>query len=121
MSWCFLASSAAGGIKLHRELSFLLGGGTQLLLGAAQSAASSVWPSVAPLMCWGVAGLCAIGGVVPGLGLVLDLLLLAGWPVLLLYVVMAGLYRLQVRYLQYTWRLMRGNFHVSSGVAYLVM
>jgi hypothetical protein len=104
--------AAAGGIKLHRELSFLLGGGTQLVLAAARACALAAWPLVAPCLCWGVAGLCAVGGLVPGLALLSDLLLLAGWPLLLLYVVMAGLYRLQLQYLQYTWKLMRGNFQV---------
>jgi hypothetical protein len=43
-----------------------------------------------------------------------QLLLVAGWPLEVLYCGAAGLYRLQLRYLGVTWRLMRGKYQVGD-------
>jgi hypothetical protein len=44
-----------------------------------------------------------------------QVLLVVCWPLEVLYWLAAGLYRLQLRYLGVTWRLMRGKYQVGPG------
>jgi hypothetical protein len=105
---------AAGGIKLHFELSLLLGSaaGTALNLAAAFYAAT--WPTIGQVALAAVAAAAAFGGAVAGCMVAADVLLLLLWPLVAVFLAAAALHKFQLRCLAATWKLIRGKEKVRG-------
>lgn len=104
----------AGGVKLHQELSLLLGSAASATLQLAAAFYTAAWPGMGPAALLLVAAFTALGGAVVGCMAAADMLLVVTWPVALLYGAAAGLHKLQLRCLAATWRLIRGKQKVSN-------
>lgn len=103
-----------GGIKLHAELTYLLGVAAECLMTAAGVFYSSTWVTILPVLAWFVAGMSACFGLCTGLAAISDLFVLLAWPVEVMYIAVAKMYELHLHYLLVTWKLMRGNHKVGE-------
>lgn len=103
----------AGGVKLHAELAYLLGSCSNAVLSTGASFYLAAGPQLLPASISFLAALGATLGLVPAFAALSDLLVLLLWPLGVLYVGLARLWRLQLTYLRLTWGLMRGNHQVG--------
>lgn len=106
----------AGGVKLHLELSLLLGTAAEACLQAAAALYRLSWPLLGPTALTVQAVAAAVGGASWGCAAAADVLLVLLWPLVLLYVVAAHLQQLQLTCLAATWRLIRGKQKVRMVV-----
>lgn len=111
---CLPACLFAGGIKLHIELSLLLGTLAQSCLALTASLYTHTWTWVGPAALTAAAAAAAVGGASWGCAAAADVLLLLLAPLVGVYVAAAALYRLQLRCMAATWRLIRGKQKVSG-------
>ena len=98
-----------GGIKLHAELTFLLGNAATAALDAAQAAYAAAWPHTWGLLVWSLVAACALLGLCGGLAAAAAAARAVLLPLEAAYRLAAGLYRLHLRCLGAMWRLMRGK------------
>jgi hypothetical protein len=110
----FLCNLNAGGIKLHFELSLLLGSAAGAALNAAAAFYTAAWPHIGHLALAAVTAAAALGGAVAGCMVAADVLLLLLWPLAAAFVAAASLHKFQLRCLAATWRLIRGKEKVWS-------
>jgi len=101
-----------GGIKLHLELSLLLGTAAETFLQWAVSFYTWSWPWLGPAALLAQAAAAATGGASRGCVAAADILLVLLWPLVVLFVLCAHVHRLQLRCLAATWRLIRGKQQV---------
>lgn len=99
----------AGGIKLHFELSLLLGSAAGSALDLTAAYYSAAWPCISRIALAAVAAAAALGGAVTGCMVAADALLLLLWPLAAVFVAAAALHKFQLRCLGATWRLIRGK------------
>lgn len=102
-------SAAPGGIKLHEEVTHLLGACVHFAIGLAAELYHSTWHVVVPMACLLLGTFSCVFGLCTGFGLLSDMLAVMEWPVAVLYTCVAKLYSLQLHYLGVTWQLMRGS------------
>lgn len=101
-----------GGIKLHLELSLLLGTAAEACLQWGVSFYTWSWPWLGPAALLTQAAAAAVGGASRGCVAAADILLVLLWPLVVLFVLCAHVHRLQLRCLAATWRLIRGKQQV---------
>ncbi|GBF90987.1 hypothetical protein Rsub_03842 [Raphidocelis subcapitata] len=105
----WLTGARPGGVKLHAELSLLLGAAASAALDAWRAAYAAAWPALGPAAAWSLAAAAALLGAAGGLAAAADALRLLLLPLEWAYVSLAALYRLHLRCLAAMWRLMRGR------------
>lgn len=96
-------------MKLHAELTFLLGIAAGSTLDTAEAAYSAAWPLISHAAIFTLAAACSLLGICGGLAAASDLTWLVLLPLEVAYRLMAGLYHLHLRCLGGMWRLMRGK------------
>lgn len=104
----------SGGIKLHIELSLLLGTLAQSYLALTANFYTHTWTCLGPAALTAAAAAAAVGGASWGCAAAADVLLLLLAPLVGVYVAAAALYSLQLRCLAATWRLIRGKQKVCA-------
>lgn len=90
------------------------------LLGAASAIYVRTWFLLGPSAVLFTAAMAALGGAIPGLAAAADVLLVVSWPMVLVYGCLTALYRLHLRCLKATWRLLRGKQKVECIQSYKV-
>jgi hypothetical protein len=106
---CLSTTPHAAGVKLHLELSWMLGDLAQAVLGAVAAAYRSTWRLLGPAALTAQAAAAAVGGASWACAAAADLLLLLLAPLVGVYVGCAAAHRLQLKCLSLTWRLIRGR------------
>lgn len=106
-------AASAGGIKLHLELSLLLGTAAGACLQAAAALYTQAWPLLGPAALLTQAAAAAVGGASWGCAAAADVLLVLLAPLVALYVLTAQAQQLQLRFLAASWRLIRGRQKVG--------
>jgi hypothetical protein len=96
-------------VKLHAELTYLLGAAAGAGADATEAAYAAAWPALRGPLVWGLAAAFALLGVCGGLAAAADAARLLLLPAELAHAVAAGLYRLHLRCMGAMWRLMRGR------------
>jgi hypothetical protein len=106
---CHATFIATGGIKLHIELSILLGSLASSILQLSSSFYAATWLYLGPAVVTATAAAALLGGAAAGCAAAADALLLLSAPLVLMYCCSCWLQRLQLRSLKATWRLIRGK------------
>lgn len=105
----------SAGIKLHLELSLLLGMAAEAALQLVTAMYRRFWPLLGPAALAAEAAAAAVGGASWGCAAAADILLLLLAPLVVLYVLCACAHRMQLWCLAATWRLIRGKQKVGPG------
>lgn len=105
----WLAQARPGGIKLHLELSLLLGTAATACLQAVAALYTQAWPLLGPAALLTQAAAAAVGGASWGCAAAADVLLVLLAPLVALYLLAAQAQQLQLRFLAASWRLIRGR------------
>jgi hypothetical protein len=109
-----ISSFPAGGIKLHLELSLLLGTAAGACLEAAAAFYHLAWPLLGPSALTATAAAAAVGGASWGCAAAADVLLVVLGPLVVVYVLTAHLQQLHLKCMSATWRLIRGKQKVGA-------
>ncbi len=106
-----------GGVKLHAELTSLLGAVATAALEGSQAVYTALWPSVGGALVWVLVAAFGLLGLCGGLAAASDLIRVLLLPLQASYLAAAGLYRLHLRCLRAMWRLMRGEAKAEAAAA----
>jgi hypothetical protein len=106
-----------GGVKLHAELTYLLGVAATAAADMAESCYALAWPVLhGPLLRCVIAAF-ALLGLCGGLAAAADVVRLLLLPAEMVHAAAAGLYRLHLRSMGAMWRLMRGTGAADAAAA----
>jgi hypothetical protein len=95
-------------VKLHAELTFLLGTAANSAVDDSEAAYAAAWPHLGDALIWAIAIACGLLGLCGGLAAASDAVRIVLLPLELSYRLLAFAYRLHLRGLRAMWRLMRG-------------
>jgi len=113
----WLMSAKPGGVKLHAELTFLLGVAATAAVDAAEAIYTHAWPGVAAACMRALVAACALLGLCGGLAAASDLIWALLMPLEAAHAILAATYRLHLRCMGAMWRLMRGRGGAEAAAA----